>query len=120
MSGSKALVLICALACGPAAAQSPAPADPMAGFYGNTLSISAPYFAAKRYYAPDHTYRDTGDDGDVLGTWTIEDGKICVTPQQPDARRYCNVGLGRHTGDRWVDRDPFTNNEVRFSLEAGR
>jgi hypothetical protein len=72
----KAMVLICALAGAPAAAQAPPSADPMAGFYDATLSITAPYFAAKRQFAPDHTYRDTGDDGDVEGSWAIEDGKI--------------------------------------------
>ena len=122
---SKLSLLLLLIAGGPAAAQAP-PADPMADFYANKLVISvATYWTADRYFAPDHTYRDevTDEAGQsrASGTWTLEDGKVCITRTQPEPdQRYCNLGPGHRVGDRWTDRDPYTSNEVRFSLEPGR
>ena len=112
-------LLLLVMAASPAAAE----ADPMAAFYGNRLVIQAgPYWSAERRHAPDHTYRDQvvddGYDRDVSGTWTLEDGKVCITQVKPEPdRRYCNLGPGHKLGDAWTDRDPYTGNEVRFRLE---
>lgn len=111
-----------ALALGPAQAQ---PADPMAGYYGNRLKIelASGYWSGVRVFSPDHTFRDAfdaeGQKGTAKGRWTIEDGKICVLADEPGAARFCNLGLGKKVGDKWIDHDPYTGNEVRFTLEPG-
>jgi hypothetical protein len=111
-----------------AGAQAAAPADEAAAmrdFFTGTLEIDLPAVAwsTKRYFAPDHTYRETGSDGDARGTWLIEDGKVCVMPEKqlPDrAPRYCSLGPGKTVGDKWSAADPVTGNLVLFDLEAGR
>jgi hypothetical protein len=98
----------------------------MHDFFAGTLEIDVPAgnWSAKRYYAPDHSYRETGADGEVRGTWAIEDGKICVAPAKAlgdeRAAKYCNLGLGKHLGEAWRDNDPVTGNLVLFRLTAGR
>jgi hypothetical protein len=124
-------VLAALLLANGAAAQVPgSPADEAAAmrdFFAGTLEIENPAgnWSAKRWFAPDHTYRETGSDGQVRGVWTIENGKICTARDNPKAdpdrtARYCNEGLGRRIGDKWRDADPVTGNLVLFSLTAGR
>jgi hypothetical protein len=122
-----ALLLALPLAASAVAAQTaPATTDAeaMAGYFGNTLTISIPdMYSAKRYFAPDHTYTETGDDGDVHGTWAIKDGKVCTVQSQAYLDRlkeYCNLGVGRKPGETWVDHDPLTGNRITFTLIAGR
>lgn len=111
-----------ALAAAAAAAQ---PGDPMAGFYGNHLKIqlTSGYWNGVRVFSPDHTFRDAfeaeGQKGTAKGRWTVENGKICVLGDEPGAKQFCNLGLGKKVGDQWTDHDPYTGNEVRFTLEAG-
>jgi hypothetical protein len=124
------IVLATVLLSGAARAQAPAAAGDaatMRDFLTGTLEIDNPAgaWSAKRWFAPDHTYRETGSDGQVHGVWTIENGKICTARDKPvtdpdRTARYCNEGLGRHTGDKWRDVDPVTGNAVFFSLTAGR
>jgi hypothetical protein len=107
-----------------------APAPPneamaMRDFFAGTLEIDVPSadWSAKRFLAPDHTYRETGSNGDVHGTWVIENGKICATeanPPEDRPARYCNVGVGRKLGEMWKDADPVTGNTVLFNLKPGR
>ena len=98
----------------------------MRDFFANTLEIDLPAvpWSTKRYFAPDHTYRETGNDGDVGGTWLIEDGKVCVVPEKsscPTGRpRYCSQGPGKKVGDKWSGADPVTGNLVLFGLIPGR
>ena len=111
-----------------AVAQPKPPADDaaaMGAFFANTLEIDLPAvpWSTKRYFAPDHTYRETGNDGDVRGTWLIEDGKVCVIAEKqlPDrAPRYCSLGPGKTVGDKWSAADPVTDNLVLFNLRSGR
>ncbi|MGZ3376706.1 MAG: hypothetical protein ACXU8S_08925 [Phenylobacterium sp.] len=113
----------------PAFAQAP-PGDEAAAlrdFFTGTLEIDVPAgpWSAKRYLAPDHTYRETGSDGPVRGTWAVRDGKVCTTAERPvqdDDRTatYCNAILGKHAGDQWKDADPVTGNAVFFTLKPGR
>jgi hypothetical protein len=112
---------------GPVAGQAAAPdeAAQMHDFFDATLQIDVPNgaWSAKRYYEPDHTYRESGAGGDVHGTWSVEDGKICATQANAPAdrpARYCNVGLGKKLGEMWKDVDPVTGNLVLFSLKPGR
>lgn len=118
--------LIFGAQCPAAAAPPSGEAQAMGDFFSGTLEIDVPAgnWSAKRYFAPDHTYRETGADGEVRGAWTIENGKICTTAGRPlgdeRAAKYCNVGLGKHMGETWRDDDPVTGNTVLFKLSAGR
>jgi hypothetical protein len=79
----------------------------MADYFANTLTIEIPgVWKAKRYFAADHTYWQTGDDGEVKGTWAIEDGKVCTVQVPGQAlsppeilqhrrRQTCRRRLGR-------------------------
>jgi hypothetical protein len=113
-------------AASPTAAQPPAEAQAMADFFSGTLEIDvmAGNWSAKRYLSPDHTYREVGGDGELRGTWKIENGKICTTATHAlgDNRpaTYCNLGLGKHIGESWNDSDPVTDNTVMFRLTPGR
>lgn len=112
---------------GAQAATSPDEATVMRDFFTGTLEIDLPAgnWRAKRYFAPNHTFRETGSDGEVRGTWAIENGKICTMRESPTAdrdraARYCNEGLGRRAGEKWSDSDPVTGNLVLFTLAPGR
>jgi len=97
-------------------------------FFTGTLEIDVPAggpWSAKRYLAPDHTYRETGSDGEVRGTWVLRDGKVCTTAERPLAdedhtKTYCTDALGKHAGDAWRAPDPVTGNAVFFKLSPGR
>jgi hypothetical protein len=96
----------------------------MNDYFANTLTIEIPgVWKAKRYFAADHTYWQTGDDGEVKGTWSIEDGKVCTVqvPAKPHRlEKYCNIGIGKHAGDAWDDHDPMSGNRITFALVPGR
>jgi hypothetical protein len=121
-------IAICAVAMALSAAGAGAQAPPanelaaMHDFFGAALQIDLPggQWSAKRYYAPDHTYRERGSNGDVHGVWSIENGKICAAQaNRPEGSpaRYCNVGLGKKLGQTWRDTDPVTGNTVTFTLK---
>jgi opacity protein-like surface antigen len=123
-------VLAMAVLVGGAQARDAPAADEattMRDLFAGTLEIDVPAgdWSAKRYFAPDHTYRETGSDGEVHGAWSIEQGKVCAKADKPAlgpdrATRYCNAVLGHHAGERWTDADPVTGNTVFFTLKAGR
>lgn len=92
--------------------------DQLAGFYGNTLRIEAQGFRELRFFEPNHTFRNRVRNKVLTGTWSIEGDRICT--QAAGAAKYCNLGLGKTPGEAWVDRDPYTGNEVRFALVEGR
>jgi hypothetical protein len=111
----------------PAAHAAPDEKTALADFFAGTLEIDllAGGWSARRWLAADHTYRETGSDGDVHGTWSIENGKICTVRDKPKndpdrIARYCNEGVGRHVGETWNDADPVTGNIVMFALKPGR
>ena len=107
-----------AIAASCAAAQTSPTPDPLAGFYGNTLKIEVQHNKQLRFFEPDHTYRDRIHGNVVSGTWAIEDERICT--QVVHGSKYCNLGLGKAVGETWLDKDPYTGNEVKFTLIAGR
>jgi hypothetical protein len=115
------------LLAGAARAQGPDESSVMRDFFSGTLEIDVPAgnWSAKRYLAPDHTYREEGSDGAVRGTWAVRDGKVCTTAQRPvesedRTATYCNAILDKHAGEMWRDADPVTGNIVLFKLTAGR
>ena len=107
-------------------AQPAGEAAAMGDFFTGTLEIANPNgdWSARRWLAPDHTYRESGSDGEVRGTWKIENGKICTTADHrlgvDRAATYCNVGVGKKAGEGWKDEDPVTGNLVLFKLTPGR
>lgn len=117
-------LLLCGAAPYPANAADDA--AQLAAFFTSTLEIDVPAgdWSAKRFLAPDHTYRESGDDGEVHGTWAVKDGRICTTADRSlgdtRAKTYCNTGLGKKAGDAWRDADPVTGNPVLFKLTPGR
>ena len=123
-----ALAASAALLAPPAFAQAAPAADDAAAMrtlFANTLEIDLPAvpWSTKRYFAPDHTYRETGNDGDVRGTWLIEGDQVCVVPEKrlaDRAPRYCSLGPGKAVGDKWSAADPVTGNLVLFNVAAGR
>ncbi len=135
MDRRKTVALIGALVVsgGPLAAAQPSPeppitppsqsaaslqSDPLAGYYGNTLRIEVQDYRGLRFFEPDHTYRDRVSGKLIKGSWSIDGDRICT--QSPGASKFCNLGLGRTGGETWIDKDPYTGNEVKFTLEAGR
>ena len=98
----------------------------MGDFFTGTLEIDNPNgpWSARRWLAPDHTYRESGSDGEVRGTWRIENGKICTTADHKlgadRAATDCNLGVGKRVGESWKDEDPVTGNLVLFKLTSGR
>ena len=122
-------LLATAVVAGAARGAPPAPADDVAAmhdFIAGTLEIDVPAgeWSAKYFLAADHTFRETGSDGEIRGTWEVKDGKFCTTADHlvaPDRiKTYCNKGVGKHVGDQWSDADPVTGNTVFFTLKAGR
>jgi hypothetical protein len=95
----------------------------MDAFYAGTLQIEVPnaidpYFA-QRQFSADHTYVDLEDGKLFHGAWAIKDGKICTT-RDGGGKPFCNVGIGHKAGEDWTDKDPYTGNEVDFTLVAER
>jgi len=95
----------------------------MDAFYAGTLQIEvpgayAPYFA-QRQFSADHSYVDLEDGKLFRGSWAIRDGKICTT-RDGGGKTFCNLGVGHEAGEAWTDKDPYTGNEVDFTLLAAR
>jgi hypothetical protein len=107
------------------AAASPAD-DPLAPFYGNTLTVAVPdgYFYARRFIDPDGTWREPHGSAFIRGRWErMPDGKTChwqVDPPMHNAPRYCYAPEKRKVGDRWITIDPNTGSEVIQEIVAGR
>jgi len=115
--------------CVAPAARAQTPASPaeiaqLGDVFVGTLEIDVPAggSAVKRYFAKDHTYRDTGTEGDNTGTWRLDGDRVCTQQTDPPvlAPPYCNMGLHRKLGERWTVSDPVTTNTVIFTLAPGR
>lgn len=102
-----------ALAVGPAMAADTTAPDPMAGFYGNTLIVTAPDGASRWQYHPDHTYTMVNDKGvGMTGIWGIVGKQICEGPS--DQKPQCHLLPGpKQAGDTWK------NGQVTFELKQG-
>ena len=102
----------------PAQSQTQADSDPLAGFYDSTLRIEVQGYRALRFFAPDHTFRDRVRGKILTGSWSVEGDRICT--QTLGGGKFCNLGLAKTVGETWLDKDPYTGNQVKFTLEAGR
>lgn len=126
----RTLLLLAMALLAPAAAPShaaPAQPDPMAGLYGNTLTIAVPagYYFARRYVDPDGTWWESRGGSEVTrGRWYVEGGQVCSVQTEPavhDPRRYCYpLAVSHKPGDEWTTIDPDTGNEVIQKIEPGR
>lgn len=101
------------------------PDDPMAAFYGNTVTIWVPdaYYFARRYVDADGTWREPHGSDWTRGVWRYDGGQICSWQTEPvlrNPRHYCYPPEARAVGETWVTKDPDTGNEVVQTLEAGR
>lgn len=98
--------------------------DPMAAFYGNTVTIAVPpFYYSKRYIDPDGTWREPRGDGWVRGVWRLEGGQVCNWQTEPavqNPQHYCYTPVPRHVGEEWVTIDPATGNDVIQKIEPGR
>ena len=96
--------------------------DPMANTYGNTINLVVlPFWSAKQYFEPDHTWRQVGNSGvTVSGVWRLENGESCTIQTKPPGPTYCNPYVPRKVGDVWTNYDSKFDSTTMISLEAGR
>ncbi|MFZ5718456.1 MAG: hypothetical protein ACOY5Y_03210 [Pseudomonadota bacterium] len=109
-----------------AAAEEAAPGDPMAAFYGNTLTIAVPdaYYYARRFVEPDGTWREPRGSGEIRGAWErMPDRSTCHWQTEPaihNPTRYCYPPETRRVGEEWTTTDPNTGNLAIQKIEPGR
>jgi hypothetical protein len=109
------------LAAALGAAPPAAPADPMANAYGNTITLSIePFWRARQYIEPDHTWRQVASDGKVNGTWKVDGDQVCLTQTSPPGPTYCNPVGPHEVGESWTNIDPGTGQTVVIRLVKGR
>lgn len=100
------------------------PTDPMAAFYGNTVTIAVPpFYYAKRYIDPDGTWSEPRGDGWIRGVWHLEKGQVCSWQTEPAMQKpdhYCYPPVPRRVGEEWITSDPNTGNDVIQKIEPGR
>lgn len=79
--------------------------DPMASRYGNTTIATDPDGSqTKIYYRADHTFTATHGFWKSEGTWSVEDGKLCLTYQNVRPKvgsRECVSAEAHNIGDKW-------------------
>lgn len=120
-------MLLAAAAFAVSAAIAVAAADPYAGYYGNTVSITGPSGKTdKAYVNPDKTWERKNADGSTMkGTYEVNaDGKsACFTQTEPppaaDAKPVCFPVDARQAGDKWETKDD-KGNVTKWEITAGR
>ena len=117
------IAMIAALAVmGAAGAAS---ADPMAGAYNNTITITYPNGATtKMFIDADGTYSaKTPDGATAKGTWKVADGSTCFTQTDPappaGTPANCSPTVERKVGDSWTAAGP-NGMTMTISIAAGR
>lgn len=108
-----------------AIAGAPPGPDPMAAFYGNTVTIAVPdgYYYARRFVDPDGTWREPRGDGFIRGRWAWENGQVCSWQTEPaivNPTHFCYAPVVRRVGEEWTSTDPNTGNLVIQKIEPGR
>lgn len=101
-------------------------ADNFAGFYGNTVVVTAPDGkVTKSKVNADKTYSSVQPDGKTTkGTWAWKDDKnACFTQTDPapapDMKPACYEVMPRKVGDTWSVKTPDGKAEIKFALVAG-
>jgi len=123
---ASAATVIAASAFAPPPSPASSGDDPMAAFYGNTLTVAVPdgYFYARRFIDPDGTWREPRGSAWIKGAWErMPDGKTChwqTDPPVHNPTRYCYTPVRRQVGEEWTSTDPNTGNVVIQKIEPGR
>lgn len=113
---------IVTLAVAPAVAAD----DVMAGFYGNTVTVTGPSFDVTVHYRADHTMDSSGTIGgkafSTKGTWKIDDkGQLCrsydTTPPTM-TNPFCTPATAHKVGDTWTATTP-DGSPRTITLKAG-
>lgn len=101
-------------------------ADNLAGFYGNTVVVTAPDGkVTKSKVNADKTYTSIQPDGTTTkGTWAWKDDKnACFTQTEPAPAAgqapACYAVDPRKVGDTWTVKTPDGKAEIKFALVAG-
>jgi hypothetical protein len=101
-------------------------ADNLAGYYGNTVVITAPDGkVTKSKVNKDGTYSSVLPDGTTTsGTWVWKDPTTaCFTqvtpPPAPDQKPACFPIDPHKAGDNWSTKTPDGKAEIKYSLVAG-
>ena len=100
-------------------------ADPMAGAYGNTVTITYPNgVAAKMMIDADGAYTTVGPDGSkAKGTWKAADGQTCFTQIDPappaGMAANCSPTVEHKAGDSWDAPGP-NGSTLKIAIVAGR
>ena len=110
--GEKMRILMIAIAGSVFCASAALADDPMAGAYGNTITVTNPKGeTTKIVISEDKSYQTTLPDGNVhKGIWALnpDQTQICFTQQEPalpsDAQPACGVVRpGKKAGDQWEE-----------------
>ena len=101
-------------------------ADNLAGYYGNTVVVTAPDGkVTKSKVAKDHTYSSVMPDGSkTSGTWAwTKEPEACFTQVTPapakDAKPACFKIDAHKVGDKWEVKSPDGKMVTKFELTAG-
>ncbi len=101
-------------------------ADNLAGYYGNTVVITAPDGkVSKARVNADKTYATTLPDGTVVqGTWAWKDDKVAcftqVTPPPAAGQAPLCLPIDAHkVGDNWSLKDK-DGKETKYTMQAGQ
>lgn len=100
-------------------------ADPMAGVYGNTVTITYPNgMVAKMFIDAGGSYATTGPDGSTMkGSWKVENGATCFTQTDPappaGMPANCSPTVEKKVGDSWTAPGP-EGSTITIAIVAGR
>jgi hypothetical protein len=102
-------------------------ADPFAGMYGNTVTITGPDGTKSTAYVnADMTWEQHAAGGAVMkGTYTWKDaGTVCFTltdpaPKSGDATNCSPVPADHKVGDTWTETTP-KGQTITYAVTAGR
>lgn len=98
----------------------PASAQMMQSAFENTIVVTSADGAQTRYhFNADNTFAlQTPDGQTVTGSYAVEDGQICLTPE--GGERGCTEYVGeKNVGDTWTQTGT-DGSQISVTLEAGR
>ena len=92
--------------------------DPLANFYGNTLTVTGTEGTTKLWYQADKTFTGIDHTGQkISGTWKATATQLCTYVK--GAKGHCGRNVGVHqVGEKWEEARP-DGSKVYLSLTAG-
>ena len=103
-----------------------AQADPLAGAYGNTITVTQDdgvKFTA--FFNPDKTWEEHHGATVIKGTFELKDNnQLCKTitnpaPVDPAKATSCEVAADHKVGDTWTETSP-NGKQISITITAGR